>query len=52
MTATYDPTTDIVDRVAGLIPGSSAYVTRHRRDKVAVALNSAMKRFLIRTWPT
>jgi uncharacterized protein YciW len=37
MTATYDPTTDIVDRVAGLIPGSSAYVTRHRRDKVAVA---------------
>jgi uncharacterized protein YciW len=37
MTATYDPATDIVDRVAGLIPGSSAYVTRHRRDKVAVA---------------
>jgi uncharacterized protein YciW len=37
MTDTYDLGTDIVDRIAGLTPGSPAYVTRHKRDKVAVA---------------
>ena len=28
---------DIVDRVAGLAPGSQAYLTRHKREKVAAA---------------
>jgi len=28
---------DIVDRVAGLTPGSPAYLTRHKREKVAAA---------------
>jgi len=37
MTDTYDLSTDIVDRIAGLTPGSPAYVTRHKRDKVAAA---------------
>jgi CMD domain protein len=37
MTDTYDPNTDIVDRIAGLTAGSPAYATRHKRDKVAAA---------------
>jgi CMD domain protein len=37
MTDTYDISTDIVDRFAGLAPGSATHTTRHRRDKVAAA---------------
>jgi CMD domain protein len=37
MTDTYDLSTDIVDRVAGLTPGSATLATRHKRDKVAAA---------------
>ena len=37
MTDTYDLSTDIVDRIAGLTPGSPAFATRHKRDKVAFA---------------
>jgi uncharacterized protein YciW len=37
MTDTYDLSTDIVDRIAGLTPGSLTYATRHKRDKVASA---------------
>ena len=37
MTDTYDLSTDIVDRIAGLTPGSPAFVTRHKRDKVAAS---------------
>jgi CMD domain protein len=37
MTDTYDLSTDIVDRVAGLTPGSATRATRHKRDKVAAA---------------
>jgi uncharacterized protein YciW len=37
MTDTYDLSTDIVDRIAGLIPGSVTHATRHKRDKVAAA---------------
>jgi CMD domain protein len=37
MTDTYDLSTDIVDRIAGLTPGLPAFATRHKRDKVAAA---------------
>jgi CMD domain protein len=37
MTDTYNTSTDIVDRIAGLTPGSATHATRHRRDKVAAA---------------
>jgi CMD domain protein len=37
MTDTYDLSTDIVDRIAGLSPGSPTHATRHKRDKVAAA---------------
>lgn len=37
MTDTYDQSTDIVDRIAGLTPGSSTHATRHKREKVAAA---------------
>ncbi len=37
MTDTYDPATDIVDRIAGLTPGSPTHATRHQREKVADA---------------
>jgi uncharacterized protein YciW len=36
-TADYDIANDLVDRVAGLAPGSAAHALRHRRDKVAAA---------------
>nr|WP_179400825.1 CMD domain protein [Burkholderia guangdongensis] len=32
-----DVANDVVDRVAGLAPGSAAHTLRHRRDKVATA---------------
>ncbi|CAM4016770.1 CMD domain protein [Bordetella tumbae] len=34
---TYDPANDLVDRLAGLTPGSKTYETRHQRAKVAAA---------------
>ena len=34
---TYDPATDVVDRAAGLVPGSTTHTVRHARDKVAAA---------------
>ena len=34
---TYDPANDLVDRLAGLTPGSKTYETRHQRVKVAAA---------------
>lgn len=34
---TATPTPDLVDRLAGLEPGSATHLTRHRRDKVAAA---------------
>jgi CMD domain protein len=37
MTDTYDPNTDIVDRIAGLTPGTPTHATRHKREKVADA---------------
>lgn len=37
MTDTYELSTDIVDRIAGLTPGSATHTTRHKRDKVAAA---------------
>ena len=37
MTDNYDLSTDIVDRIAGLAPGSPTHATRHKRDKVAAA---------------
>jgi len=37
MTDTYDLSTDIVDRIAGLAPGLPTHATRHKRDKVAAA---------------
>lgn len=37
MTDTYDPNTDIVDRIAGLTPGMPTHATRHKREKVAEA---------------
>lgn len=33
----YDSTNDLVDRLAGLTPGSQTYETRHQRAKVAAA---------------
>jgi len=33
----YDPANDLIDRLAGLVPGSKTYETRHKRDKVAAA---------------
>lgn len=33
----YDPANDLVDRLAGLAPGSKTYETRHHRVKVAAA---------------
>ena len=38
MTDTYDPNTDIVDRIAGLTPGTPTHATRHKREKVADAI--------------
>jgi uncharacterized protein YciW len=37
MTDTYDLSTDVVDRIAGLAAGSTTYATRHKRAKVAAA---------------
>ncbi|OAJ62294.1 CMD domain protein [Paraburkholderia ginsengiterrae] len=37
MTDTYDASTDVIDRIAGLTPGSAAHATRHKRAKVAAA---------------
>ena len=37
MTEPYDSSTDVVDRIAGLAPGSATYATRHKRAKVAAA---------------
>ena len=37
MTDTYDPNTDIVDRIAGLTPDTPTHATRHKREKVADA---------------
>jgi CMD domain protein len=34
---TYDATTDVVDRAAGLAPDTATYAVRHARDKVAAA---------------
>lgn len=36
-TQAYDPANDLVDRLAGLTPGSKTYETRHQRAKVAAA---------------
>ena len=44
MTDTYDLSTDIVDRIAGLTPGSPAHATRHKRDKVAAATQRSYRR--------
>ncbi|HXZ06555.1 MAG TPA: CMD domain protein [Paraburkholderia sp.] len=46
MTDTYDPSTDIVDRIAGLTPGSATHTTRHRRDKVATATQRSYEALL------
>jgi uncharacterized protein YciW len=37
MTDTYDASTDVIDRIAGLATGSAAHATRHKRGKVAAA---------------
>lgn len=46
MTEPYDPSTDIVDRIAGATPGSAAHTTRHRRDKVAAATQRSYEALL------
>lgn len=33
----YDPANDLIDRLVGLVPGSTTYETRHKRAKVAAA---------------
>jgi len=33
----YQPDQDLIDRIAGLSPGSNTYAVRHQRDKVAAA---------------
>ncbi|MGE8319895.1 MAG: CMD domain protein [Comamonas sp.] len=33
----YQPDQDLIDRIAGLAPGSTTYTVRHQRDKVAAA---------------
>lgn len=37
MTDNYDASTDVVDRIADLAPGSATHATRHKREKVAAA---------------
>lgn len=37
MTDTYDASTDVIDRIADVAPGSATYATRHKREKVAAA---------------
>jgi CMD domain protein len=37
MTDTYDASTDVIDRIAQLAPGSATHATRHKREKVATA---------------